>query len=129
MKKPKSLPKLKAEAQILFNSWVRKRDEGLPCISCGEHKPDMQAGHYFAVGGYDGLRFNEDNAHLECRYDNCFNESHLIHYGTNLIERIGKERYNKLMSDALAYKMNGYKWSRSEVTEIIAKYKKKLSEL
>ena len=128
MKKAKSLPKLKAEAQLVFNAYIRKRDEGLPCISCGEFKP-LQAGHYFPCQGYDGLRFNEDNVNGECSGCNCFDGSHLIHYGTNLIERIGKERYNKLMSDALAYKQNGYKWSRSEVTEIIAKYKKKLSEL
>ena len=30
MKKSKSLPKLKKEAQIVFNEYIRKRDENLP---------------------------------------------------------------------------------------------------
>lgn len=125
--KAKSLPKLKAEAQKVFNSYIRKRDEGKPCISCGE-KRTLQAGHFYAVGGYDALRYNEDNVNGECAGCNCFSESHLILYGLNLEYRIGFERVQKLHELAKDYKMNGYKWSKPEVMEIIETYKQKLKE-
>ena len=127
-KKSKTLPKLKKELQLIFNAFIRKRDEGKPCISCGQFNT-LQAGHYFAVGGYDGLRFNEFNCNGECVGCNCFNESHLIGYGENLIEKIGLEKYDQLKQQAKDYKMNGYKFSRSELTELIKVYKQKLKEL
>jgi len=70
--KKQSLPKLKAKAQIVFNEYIRKRDADLPCISCGEFKDNYQAGHYYAVGGFDGLRFDELNCNKECVRCNCF---------------------------------------------------------
>ena len=124
-KKKKTLGKLKQETQKVFNAWIRQRDEGLPCISCGKHKL-LQAGHYFAVGGYDGLRFDPDNVHGECAGCNCFNESHLIGYGINLKARIGKVRRDNLLERAAEYKKNGYKFSRSELQEIKEKYQSKL---
>ena len=53
-----SLPKLKNKLEDIFNEFIRLRNAGQPCISCGERKT-LQAGHYWAVGGYDGLRFDE----------------------------------------------------------------------
>lgn len=125
MKKKKSLPKLKAELQIIFNSYIRERDKEKPCISCGQFKT-LQAGHFFPVNGYDSLRFNEDNVHGECAGCNCFDEGHLINYHENLIARIGKERVEQLKSMARDYKMNGYKWTRSELEAMIERYKNKL---
>lgn len=126
MKKAKSLPKLKVELQNIFNSYIRKRDDGKACISCGKYKI-LQAGHYFAVKGYEGLRFDEDNVHGECAGCNCFDESHLINYTTNLVERIGKARYDALFKRALEYKKNGKKWMRYEIEELIHIYKNKLA--
>ena len=125
MKKKKSLPKLKAELQIIFNSYIRERDKNQPCISCGQFKP-LQAGHFFPVKGYDSLRFNEDNVHGECAGCNCFDEGHLIGYYENLIVRIGKDRVDQLKEIARDYKMNGYKWTRSELEAMIERYKNKL---
>jgi hypothetical protein len=127
-RKPKTLPKLKAELQIIFNAWIRQRDEGKPCISCGQFKPDMQAGHFYAVGGYDGLRFNQDNCHAECVKCNCFDESHLIGYSDNLLERIGLERFNKLKLEAKIYKAVGHKWQRYDLIDAIKYYKNELNQ-
>ncbi|HUX57108.1 MAG TPA: recombination protein NinG [Bacteroidales bacterium] len=127
-RKTKSLPKLKADCQKIFNEYIRLRDQGRPCISCGLMKP-LQAGHYFPTQGYDGLRFNEDNVHGECAGCNCFDESHLIHYGRNLWLRIGRENVEYLAECAQEYKHIGYKWSRSELIELIEKYKAKVKEL
>ena len=127
--KKATLPKLKKKAQIVFNAYIRKRDEALPCISCGEFKESYQAGHFYAVGGYDGLRFNEDNCHKECTHDNCFNESHLIGYGENLRQRIGEIAYAALRIEAEKYKKFGHKWTRSELEEIIDVYTEKIKNL
>jgi len=88
----------------------------------------LQAGHYYSVKGYDGLRFNEDNVHGECAGCNLFDDSHLIHYGVNLEERIGVRRYADLMLAASDYKHDGCKWSRSKLIEAIEIYKEKLKE-
>ncbi len=68
-KKHKTLGKLKQEAQKAFNKYIRLRDSGagfFTCISCGMTKStdEMDAGHFYPVQGYDGLRFNEDNVDL-----------------------------------------------------------------
>jgi hypothetical protein len=122
MKKAKTLPKLKKDAEKVFNAFIRRRDEGKPCISCGQFKP-LQAGHFYAVKGYDGLRYDEDNVAGECSGCNCFDESHLIGYAENLLIRIGPERFDALRKRAAEYKQNGYKFNRAELQEIIENYR------
>lgn len=126
--KAKSLPKLKADLQEIFNHYIRLRDKNEPCISCGQFNV-LQAGHYFAKSGFDGLRFTEENVHGECSRCNCFDHSHLIGYGENLKARIGIEAYDILRQKASDYKMNGYKWTRTELTELIEIYKMKVYKL
>lgn len=130
-KKKKTLPKLKYDLQQIFNKYIRLRDmQGnyFKCIACGEIKPKevCNAGHFYAVKGYDSLRFNEDNVHAECVGCNCFNESHLIGYAINLKEKIGEERIEELHRLAADYKKNGYKWHRIDLEEMIAEYKEKI---
>jgi len=127
-KKTKTLGKLKKEAEEVCNAYIRKRDEGKPCISCGQYKT-LQAGHFFAVGGYDGIRYMEDNIHGECAHCNCWDESHLIGYRDNLLNRIGQERLDILYTAASNYKKIGYRFSRTELMEIKKKYQDKLNEL
>ena len=127
-KKEKSLPKLKADLQEVFNRFIRYRDLGKPCISCGQFGL-LQAGHFFPVKGYDGLRYDEDNVHGECQRCNGFDDMHLLGYNENLIERIGFDRVKALKGRAAEYKMNGYKFTRSELTELIKIYKQKVAEL
>lgn len=123
-----SLPKLKAKCQTVFNEYIRKRDKGKPCISCGKVK-ELQAGHFYSVRMYDSLRFNEDNCHGECAGCNGFDDMHLLSYRDNLIERIGEGRFNDLRARAWVYKAKGYKWSRAELMELIEKFKNKIKEL
>ncbi|MCK9281555.1 MAG: recombination protein NinG [Melioribacteraceae bacterium] len=118
--KKKTLPQLKKKAQILFNAAMRKK---LPyCISCGNSTVILQAGHYYPTSTHDGLRYEEDNCWPECVWDNCFNEGHLINYGENLRELLGPMRFAELVKKATDYKMNGHKWSREELENIIQKY-------
>ncbi len=133
-KKKKTLPKLKADLQKVFNKYIRLRDldgNKFTCIACNQVKPkdQMNAGHFYAVKGYDSLRFNEDNVNGECISCNCFNESHLIGYTINLQGKIGTNRINYLHEMAKDYKKNGYKWCRIDLEEMIQEYKARVKEL
>jgi len=60
-KKHKTLSEYEAEAKKTFQRWIRERDFGLPCISCGNPKPkEVHASHFYAAGQYSGLIFDED---------------------------------------------------------------------
>jgi hypothetical protein len=128
MGKTKSLAKVKADLQKIVNKYIRLRDAGKPCVSCGQFK-ELQAGHYYAVSGYDGLRFNEDNIHGECSGCNCFNESHLIPYTLNIANRITEHGLEELHHQAAEYKREGYRWTRMELDELKEYYKKKIENL
>jgi hypothetical protein len=121
-RKAKSLPALKKSLQEVFNKFIRMRDFNKPCISCGG-SGILQAGHFYSVRMYDGLRFNEDNVHGECCKCNGFDDMHLVNYSRNLLERIGPERFNDLSVRAVNYKMEGYKWTRDELNGLIQRYK------
>lgn len=82
------------ETQVAFNSWVRLRDAGLPCISCGT-TADVQycAGHYKPSGSNPALRFEPLNVHLQCnRNCNMGKSGNLTPYRIELIKRIGLEK-------------------------------------
>ncbi len=108
----------------LFNKYVRERDSEngyFTCISCGKTLPieQMNAGHYIPQKNSSLLRFNEYNVHGECISDNGFNEFHLINYRKNLINKIGQEMVDWLEENQRTIK----KWTRSELNELIDRYK------
>lgn len=78
------------EAQIVFNRWIRLRDEGKNCISCDKpmHKK-INAGHYRSVGACPELRFDELNVHAQCEHCNSFLSGNIILYRQNLIKKLG----------------------------------------
>jgi hypothetical protein len=114
-----TLPKLLKKAQTVFNAYIRQRDADLPCISCGKHQEYYDAGHYVPVKNSSALRFHEWNVNKECKGCNGFDEFHLIGYKKNLIDKIGEDAVNYLEENKRELK----KWSRSELEEIINKYK------
>jgi hypothetical protein len=127
--KTQSIPKLKAKCQLVFNEYIRLRDKDKPCISCGKTHDYKQAGHFYSVRMYDGLRFHEDNCHGECPGCNGFDTMHLLSYSENLKKHIGQDGYEWLKDMAADYKKHGYKWTRYELLELIETYKKKVKEL
>ena len=135
MPKKKKLQTLLKDFEKIFNRYIRLRDRGKPCISCGEYN-ELQAGHFYAVSGYKALRFDEDNVHGECARCNCWNESHLIPYYDNLQIKIGedlkalKDRAREYKAGTLnnKYYFNG-KWQRLEIEEGIEIYKEKVRQI
>lgn len=125
-------PELTKLAQKAFNDYVRLRDYGLKCISCnnpiawdGEKTGGVvDCGHYLSVGARVNLRFDEDNAHAQCKKCNNFLSGNAVNYRIGLIKRIGLERVEALESD---HELKH--WSKDELREIAATYKAKLKLL
>lgn len=84
------------EAQTAFNAWIRARDAGMGCISCGTHNGKANAGHYLSTGARPELRFDEQNVHLQCERCNTYLHGNLISYRVALIQRIGVEAVERL---------------------------------
>lgn len=82
------------EAQTAFNAWVRERDYGQPCISCGTTaNVQYAAGHYRTTQACPELRFEPLNVHLQCnRNCNMGKSGNLIEYRIGLVARIGAEK-------------------------------------
>ena len=102
------------------------RDKDLPCISCGtESNVKYDAGHYFPTT-YGFLRFNEDNVHKQCSNNCNLHKSGNFHeYTPRLIERIGKERVDRLHAD----RHKSLKISVPEIKEKIKEYRAKIKAL
>lgn len=120
----KKKPDLIAKLDKVFSRYIRLRDT-MPngyfrCISCGKIKPYKQAdcGHYHSRR-HMATRFDEDNAHAECRACNRFSADHLIQYEKNIITKIGRQRFDKL-----AWKAGQtMKWTDFELIELTKYYK------
>jgi len=92
------LENAKANTKVVVHAYVRERDKGKPCISCGTiWKPDHQAGHFKKAETYETLRYNTDNIHGQCRRCNMHLDGNVQKYADNLPNRIGKERFEKIM--------------------------------
>lgn len=78
--------------QATFNGWIRFRDAGEPCISCGRNTgAKVNAGHYLSVGSHPELRFNSLNVWLQCEHCNMFKSGNIGEYRPRLIDKIGLE--------------------------------------
>lgn len=113
------------EAQIEFNRYIRERDSGYPCISCGStNRPCWDAGHLRSVGAAPQLRFNEDNCHKQCIPCNQHLSGNVLAYRMGLVERIGEARVSALEVDN-----SPRRYSIDEARAIKALYRAKLKEL
>ena len=113
------------KAQKVFNEFIRLRDRGHPCISCGTQRPVQYcAGHYRTVGAAGHLRYYEDNVHLQCnRYCNKGLSGNIINYRPNLILKIGRRRVAAIESNNEVHH-----WTIDELKGITAIYKAKVKE-
>ena len=112
-------------AQAVFNRYIRARDKGLDCISCGKNSgAKVNAGHYKTTKAQPQLRFNEDNCHLQCEHCNSYLSGNIEHYRPNLIKKIGRERFDKLTDYQESVKLTCEDYKQIEV-----KYKDKIKQL
>jgi len=96
------------EAQSAFNRYIRIRDEGKPCVSCGcplVGKSNyltgsaIDASHYRSRGAASHLKFNVFNVHSACTRCNRQLSGNAVEFRIRLIDRIGLERVERLESD------------------------------
>ena len=124
----KTRPEWLKDAQVVFNAFIRVRDKGKPCISCGKqigYNEKHDAGHFYSGGGHSNLRFNENNVHSQCVHCNQHLSGNLIPYAINLPTRIGQQAFDELHELAYIPK----KWTIDECKQIIEIYKQKTKEL
>lgn len=113
--------------QKVFNTYIRIRDKGEGCISCGTtDKVDYDAGHFWPAGNYSFLRFHPDNVHKQCSM-NCNKQKHgnVGEYRIRLIEKIGPERVQYLDDN----RHRSLKLTIPEIQEQIAYFKEQISLL
>lgn len=112
-------------ARKIFQTWVRKRDEHLPCISCGKiHAQQWDGSHYLKAEIYSGVIFHPMNCNKACSYCNLHLEGNLIPYRVGLIKKYGEASVLELENKANETRQ--YKFTRDELIEIANTYKAKL---
>jgi hypothetical protein len=96
-------PWLVKKAQAAFNAFIRARDVGKPCISCGRPlgaEPNTyDCGHYRSVGSAPHMRFVEENAHGQCKRCNNHLGGNHVEYRKWLIQRVGLQEVERIERD------------------------------
>jgi len=116
----KTLGQYEAEAKTSFQKWVRLRDKGKPCISCGKVTDEVDGGHFKKAEIYSGVIFNENNCHSQCRKCNRFQNGNELNYRLGLIERYGLDFANNI--ETLANETRVYKYTKAELIAKKIKY-------
>lgn len=125
--KAKTLTQWLNEAQVWVNRYIRLRDAGKGCISCGTKNPNIQycAGHYRTRKAASHLRYNHDNLHLQCNHQcNQMLSGNISAYRPALINKIGLDRVEAIENDNRVHK-----WTIEEAKSIIAFHKQLIKEL
>lgn len=125
-----TVPELIAAADRAFMAWVRERDRlaGHACISSG--KPldwsgnQVDAGHYRSRGAASHLRYDLRNCHAQSKYENRHRAGNAVEYRKGLIERIGLAEVEALEADN-----EPHHWTREELREIAARFRRLKREL
>lgn len=127
----KTIPKLRAEAQVEFNKFIRTRDAERPCISCGKPPGDLSglhagrdAGHYRSTGAASHLRFDERNCHAQCVHCNQHLAGNVVAYRIGLVNRIGLDAVEALEHDNAPVKLD-----RDTLRQIKTLYRAKTRKL
>ena len=108
LKSLKSRSEWLKELQTVFNKFIRLRDAGIPCISCG----------------HPALRFDPANCHAACSICNNYLSGNLVPYRVALIKKIGQAEVDRLEGPQQPLKL-----TVEEIKELIKHYKLRCKEL
>jgi hypothetical protein len=113
------------EAQAAVNAYVRQRDAGLPCISCGNQNPvQWHAGHYLSRGAHPELALEPRNIFRQCSQCNDYLSGNQIEMRKGILARKGQAEL-----DWLEGPHPPRKYTIEELKSIKAEYKQKLKDL
>ena len=113
------------DAQSAVNAYVRARDAGKPCISCGRmHEGQWHAGHYLSRGAHPELALEPLNIFRQCAPCNTYLSGNQIEFRKGLIARRGVQLVEWLEGphEAKRYTIEDYK-------AIILKFKAMTKEM
>lgn len=82
-------------AHAAFNAYIRTRDAGLPCISCGNWCA-LEAGHYRSIGAAPELRFDEENVNGQCNRCNTTMAGNRTGYQLGILDKYGRSALCRL---------------------------------
>ena len=123
--KIKTRSELAREAQQAFNTWIRLRDAGRPCISCGRHhQGQMHAGHYLSVGARPELRYEPLNVWLQCAPCNTYLSGNAVLFRQALVREIGQDKVDWLEGPHPVRK-----YTADDLKAIRDEYRKKMRDL
>ena len=134
---------IKDAQENAFNPYIRKRDRGRPCISCGRTEAEVEGadgwrpggawdcGHYLSVAAKPELRFHPWNAWRQCKSCNGGSGKYArknytvsAEYRERLIKEIGLKNVEWLEGPH-----EPQKWTIEEIAEIKQYYKDKIKEI
>jgi len=105
--------------RMQVHTTVRKRDIGMPCISCGANWDiSFQAGHFYKSETFTTLKYHLDNIHGQCQKCNLFMDGNFDNYSLRLPNRIGQEKYNALVELASIDKQQQKIWTIESLKEV-----------
>ena len=93
------------EAQRAFNAYVRARDIGRNCVSCGAvqgataYGGKFDCGHYRSTGAAPHLRFHTLNAAAQCVRCNRDLSGNTVEMRKGMVARLGEDRVQALEHD------------------------------
>jgi len=118
-KDAKLLKASKINTKTQVHAYIRERDKGKNCISCGvEWNNTFQAGHFYKSETFETLKYNLHNINGQCFRCNNFLDGNFDNYSLNLANRIGQENYDNLVK--LAEKDKHYQkvWNIENLCEV-----------
>ena len=119
-KKLPTLRSLKNKLDLVFSSYIRKRDaneEGMgKCVTCGNWSL-LQCGH-FIPRQHQAFRWDNMNAHGQCARCNMWLHGNLARYTLFMEKRYGVE----VVDDMLNSKHTTVKHSRDDLERLIKLY-------
>lgn len=121
-----SLQYLKVSTVTWCHKYIKERDKGKPCVSCGQPwSLDHQAGHWKKASDYSTLKFWESNIHNQCRGCNLLRDGNVQKYGDRITLRISEEEKAVIERKCREERQSLFKWDREELISIRDYYKKK----
>lgn len=129
-KERQSLSWLLTNVKNVCHKYIKLRDRGKPCVSCGQPwSEEHQAGHWKKAELYSTLRFDERNIHNQCKGCNLHKDGNVQNYADRIHLRIGRDGREELERLAELEGRSNHKWDREELKNIRDYYQAKIKKL
>lgn len=116
----RTLPAQQKLTKDAVHAYIRDRDKGKPCISCGcMWDASHQAGHFYPAGKYSTIEYDENNISGQCQQCNLRKDGNFIGYREGYEKRFGLEALAEIDEKARLDQLKGvHKWEREDLMRI-----------